>query len=117
MNQNKFDVFSTACPSHQLLDIIGNKWMILILHKLSLKLYRFGELQREIGGISKKVLASNLQRLEDNGLLTRHDYDEKPLKVEYSLTELGRSLSICCYAMTNWAEENIGKIEEFKSNH
>lgn len=115
MMTKKFNVFDTACPSHKLLDVIGNKWVILILHKLAHKTYRFGELQREIGGISKKVLTSTLQRLEKNHLLVRHDYNEKPLRVEYSLTPLGLSLSTCCYALTQWAEENMGEIERFKS--
>lgn len=107
----KFDACKAECPSHKLLNIIGNKWIILILHKLSQKTYRFGELNREVEGISKKVLMSSLRKLEKNRLVQRQAYSTLQLKVEYSLTSLGQSLSIVCNSMTKWAEENISKIE------
>lgn len=114
MERKRFNVFAATCPAHQLLDIIGNKWVLLILHKLSLKDYRFGELQREIGNISKKVLTNSLRQLEENALIVRRDYGELPLRVEYSLSELGRSLSDCCKSVTRWAEENMEKIQKLK---
>jgi DNA-binding HxlR family transcriptional regulator len=114
MTGKKFDVYQTNCPSHQLLDIIGNKWIILIIHKLSQGTMRFGELKREMNGISQKVLSQSLRTLEENGLVTRVAFDEVVLRVEYSLTPLGKSLATLCFSLTKWAEENIGEIQGFK---
>ena len=66
---------------------------------------RFGELKKSIGSVSQKVLTAQLRDMENNGLLTRTVYPEVPPRVEYSLTELGRSLKPILDSMWNWGEE------------
>ncbi len=93
-----------ACPVETTLELIGSKWDVLILRDLMGGAVRFGALQRSIGGISQKVLTSQLRKMEANGLVHREVYPEVPPRVEYSLTELGRSLSPILDAMRAWGE-------------
>lgn len=111
----KFDIYNKHCASHKLLEIIGSKWTILIIELLSLQPLRFLELQRQIGGISKKVLTQTLKNLELNGLILRQDYAVLPLKVEYSLTPLGKSLSPILSLLTVWTKNHIAEIIEKQS--
>jgi DNA-binding HxlR family transcriptional regulator len=104
---SQFDVYNEKCPSRKLLDIISNKWTILIVEKLSTKTCRFGELKKEIGGISQKVLTQTLKTLEKNGFIARKSYDELQLKVEYSLTLTGKSLAEIFSTITAWAERHM----------
>lgn len=106
----QYDVYNENCPSRKALEIIGNKWTILIIDKLSKKKYRFGELKKEIGGISQKVLTETLRSLEKNGFVWRESYPVLPLRVEYSLLPLGERLSEIFSLITNWAERNIEEI-------
>lgn len=115
--QKQFNVYYDTCPSRQVLELISNKWTILIIGMLSEKTYRFGELKRGIGGISQKVLAQTLRILEKHGLVLRRSYPVLPLKVEYSLTLLGKSLSVVCHEFTRWAEEHIQEINEIKNSY
>lgn len=91
-----------ACPVETTLTLIGDKWKVLILRDLLPGTKRFGELKRSIGSVSQKVLTTQLRDMEDNGLLTRTVYAEVPPRVEYSLTELGKSLKPILDAMWNW---------------
>ena len=93
-----------ACPVETTLTLVGNKWQALILRDLLSGTKRFKELQRSIGGISQKVLTSNLRTMEAQGLVHRQAYAEVPPRVEYSLTELGRSLKPVIDALWNWGE-------------
>ena len=94
-----------ACPVETTLTLIGDKWKVLILRYLMPGTKRFGELKKSIGSVSQKVLTAQLRDMEHNGLLTRTVYPEVPPKVEYSLTELGRSLKPILDAMQSWGEE------------
>ncbi len=69
--------------------ILGGKWKIEILYYISLETKRFGELQRQIGGITQSTLTKQLRELEADGFISRYVYQEVPPKVEYSLTDLG----------------------------
>ena len=92
-----------ACPVETTLALIGNKWQVLILRDLSLNgTMRFKELQRSIGKISQKVLTSNLRAMEDAGIVHREVFAEVPPRVEYSLTDLGRSLEPIMAATETW---------------
>ena len=93
-----------ACPVEVTLSVIGNKWKVLIIRDLMGGTRRFGELRKSIGGISQKVLTSNLRDMEAEGLLTRRSYNEIPPRVEYTLTELGRSLDPVLASMVEWGE-------------
>lgn len=93
--------------------LLCDKWKFIILCKLRKKAQRFGELEKEIGNISSKVLTEQLKTLEFNGFIRREVYaDEVPIKVEYSLTELGESLSPIMESMFDWGMENKDKFAE-----
>ena len=94
-----------ACPVETTLMLIGDKWKVLILRDLLPGTKRFGELKKSIGTVSQKVLTAQLRDMERNGLVTRNVYPEVPPRVEYSLTELGRSLKPILDAMWDWGEE------------
>lgn len=74
------------------MSLIGGKWKLLIIRNLKERPWRFNELQRDIEGISQKVLTDSLRQMIDDGLVYRHDYQEMPPKVEYGLTELGKEM-------------------------
>lgn len=93
-----------ACPVETTLMLIGDKWKVLILRDLMPGTKRFGELKRSIGSISQKVLTAQLQDMEKKGLVNRKVYAEVPPRVEYSLTELGKSLQPILDAMRIWGE-------------
>lgn len=94
-----------AYPVETTLMLIGDKWKVLILRDLLPGTKRFGELKKSIGMVSQKVLTAQLRDMERNGLVTRKVYPEVPPRVEYSLTELGRSLKPILDAMWDWGEE------------
>ena len=104
------DIYNELCPSRKVLDIISNKWVILIIEKLAQKNHRFGELKRSIGGISAKVLSHLLKSLEINGLIIRTDHSDIILNVEYALSPLGKSLSQICHIITVWAEQHVHEL-------
>lgn len=81
-----------ACPVATAVALIGGKWKLLILRNLRVRPWRFNELQRNLEGISQKVLTDSLRQLMEDGLVYRHDYQELPPRVEYGLTALGREL-------------------------
>ena len=93
-----------ACPVETTLTLIGDKWKVLILRDLITGTKRFGELKKSIGSVSQKVLTAQLRDMEESGLLTRTVYAEVPPRVEYRLTDLGRSLGPILDAMRNWGE-------------
>jgi DNA-binding HxlR family transcriptional regulator len=93
-----------ACPVETTLMLIGSKWKVLILRDLMPGTKRFGELRRSIGSVSQKVLTAQLRDMEACGLVNRRVYAEVPPRVEYSLTELGRSLRPILDAMWAWGE-------------
>ncbi|MGN1007476.1 MAG: winged helix-turn-helix transcriptional regulator [Butyricicoccus sp.] len=95
----------TTCPVETTLRLIGNRWKILIIRDLMGGTRRFGELKKSVGEITQKVLTSNLREMEADGLVTRTAYAEMPPRVEYTLTEAGRSLRPIIEAMTRWGEE------------
>ena len=91
-----------ACPVETTLTLISDKWKVLILRDLMSGARRFGELKRSLGAVSQKVLTAQLRQMEDSGLLTRTVYPEVPPRVEYRLTDLGRSLKPVLDAMQSW---------------
>ena len=93
-----------ACPVETTLMLIGDKWKVLILRDLMPGTKRFGELKKSIGNVSQKVLTAQLRDMEEKGLVSRHVYAEVPPRVEYSLTDLGKSLEPILNAMKTWGE-------------
>lgn len=94
-----------ACPVETTLTLIGDKWKVLILRDLLLGTKRFGELKKSIGTVSQKVLTAQLRDMEESGLVDRTVYAEVPPRVEYSLTELGKSLKPILDSLRNWGED------------
>lgn len=110
MSGIKFDVFNENCPSRNVLETVSDKWSIQVIHILSEQVYRFGELKRKIGGISPKMLTQTLRSLQKYGFIERQDHSGLILKVEYSLTILGRELSLLLSSLTHWTENNMLEI-------
>ena len=105
------NVFSVGCPARGILDVLAEKWVLLIVHSLQAGPARPGELRRRIEGISEKMLVQTLRRLQSFGIVDRHAYAEVPPRVEYWLTPLGVSLSDLVKAFDSWVEDNAQTIE------
>ncbi|MEV4773856.1 winged helix-turn-helix transcriptional regulator [Microbacterium sp. LWH12-1.2] len=99
-------VFDPGCSTRVILDHIMSKWGVLILSSLSDGTRRWGELRREVGGISEKMLASTLRTLTDDGLVHRESFPSVPPHVEYSLTPLGRDLMARMLPLVEWVADN-----------
>ncbi len=95
------------CPVTATLELIGGKWKTIILYSLSSSTKRFGEIAVRIPNISRKVLTEQLKELENDGLILREHYKEIPPRVEYSLTDLGKSLSPVFHELEVWGTENV----------
>ena len=106
----KWDVYNERCPTRMVLDRIADKWTVLIVGALEEKTKRFGELRREVGGVSQKMLTQTLRGLERDGVVVRTVYASVPPKVEYSLTELGRTLVRILEEIRKWSEHNIEDV-------
>ena len=98
------------CSVETTLTLISNKWKILIIRDLLEGTKRFGELKKSINNISQKVLTSNLREMEENNLLVRKVYAEVPPRVEYTLTDIGYSLSPLLDAMDDWGDKKKKKL-------
>lgn len=105
MQEQKNEAFLPACPVETTLMLIGDKWKVLILRYLMPGTKRFGELKKSIGSVSQKVLTAQLRAMEESGLIARKVYAEVPPRVEYSLTEHGKSLKPILDAMQDWGDE------------
>jgi DNA-binding HxlR family transcriptional regulator len=108
----RFDVLSAACPTRQVINRIGDRWSLLVLYALEARTLRHAELQRTVEGISQKMLTQTLRGLERDGLVNRRVYPTVPPKVEYSLTDLGLSLSGRIAGIRAWAYDHMGDIED-----
>lgn len=91
-----------ACPVATTVQLIGSKWKLLILRNLLQRPWRFNELQRDLEGISQKVLTDSLRSMETDGIITRTVYPEVPPHVEYALSELGETMRPIIQAMEQW---------------
>ncbi len=91
-----------GCPVEVTLKYISGRWKLMILYYLFEREHRFNELNRLLRGVSARTLTNQLREMEEHGLVHRHDYKEVPPRVEYSLTELGRSLKPVLLAMDRW---------------
>ena len=93
------------CPVATTVQLIGNKWKLLIIRNLLSRPWRFNELQKSLEGISQKVLTESLRSMEIDGIVIRTVYADVPPRVEYSLSELGETLRPILDAMQVWGEE------------
>jgi DNA-binding HxlR family transcriptional regulator len=97
------------CPVEATLDLIGNKWKVLILRELFGGKKRFGELYNAISGINQKMLTQQLREMGKDGIINRKPYPEVPPRVEYSLTRHGRSFRPILNAMYHWGTRHMNK--------
>ena len=104
-------VFDLGGRSRRTLELIADKWAVLILYALSRGTIRHNQLHRDIEGISQKMLTKTLRRLERDGLVGREAFPEIPPRVEYSLTPLGETLIGILAELCVWAEEYIEEVE------
>lgn len=104
-------VLEPQCPSRLVLDRIADKWTALIIQILARGTMRYAALQREIGGISQKMLTQTLRSLERDGLVQRTVHPVVPPKVEYSLTRLGRTLIEPLHALCRWSERHLAELQ------
>ena len=117
MITTKWNVYDQNCPTRLALDRIADKWTVLIVGRLATGTKRFGELRRDITGISPKVLTQKLRELERDGVLTRKIYASVPPKVEYKLTPLGKTLISLLDSIRVWAESNIEPMLEAQAKY
>lgn len=90
------------CPVATTVQLIGNKWKLLILRNLLVRPWRFNELKKNLEGISQKVLTDSLRSMEEDGIITRTVYPEVPPRVEYALSELGETMRPILASMEQW---------------
>ena len=93
------------CPVATTVQLIGNKWKLLILRNLLARPWRFNEILKSIPGLSQKVLTDNLRAMEKDGIITRTVYPEVPPRVEYALSELGESMRPIIKALEIWGTD------------
>jgi DNA-binding HxlR family transcriptional regulator len=111
------DVLDPECPSRLVIGRLGDKWSMLIVIALSSGVHRFSELRDRIGEVTPKVLTQTLRALERDGIVERTVYAVVPPKVEYQLTDLGRSLLEPIAAVKTWAESNYGAVLDARARH
>ncbi|KYQ95901.1 HxlR family transcriptional regulator [Serratia plymuthica] len=104
------DVMAAACPSREILSHLTSRWGVLILIALLPGTLRFSEIRRRIGGVSERMLAQTLQLLEKDGMINRYDYNIVPLRVEYTLTPLGKEAAAKVRDLADWIENNLAAL-------
>ena len=112
-----YDVYDSACPARAVLDHVGDKWALLVLHRLGQGPTRFNALRREVSGLSQKVLSQVLKRLERDGLITRTVFPTVPVTVEYALTGMGECLGANVAPLLRWAEANMDQIRAAQESY
>ncbi len=115
--REEFDAFLAACPSRQLLDRLADKWVALILTALAEGEQRYSEIARTIAGVSQKMLTQTLRNLERDGILIRSITPAVPVRVSYRLTPLGESLLPVVRAIKQWAEQNMGAVQDARRRY
>jgi DNA-binding HxlR family transcriptional regulator len=104
-DNNKEGSYNIECPVKYTLGIIGGKWKLRILSQLLKRdIARFNELKKQISGITNTMLSNSLNELEKDQLIIRNQYNEMPLRVEYELTDKGKSLLPLLYELSSWGK-------------
>ena len=105
------------CPVREVLDRVGDKWSVLVIVLLGQRTYRFNELHRAVEGISQRMLTLTVRALERDGLVSRTVYATVPARVDYELTELGRTLLVPLAALYDWANTHRDDIQAARERH
>ena len=102
------DIAGEGCDLKKVIDIIGGKWKIMILCVIdNNEIVRYGDLRRAVYGITNTMLANSLKEMETDGMIIRTQYDEMPVRVEYSLTDKAKSIIPLLLELKKWGEENL----------
>ncbi len=109
--------WSTGCPSRRILDLVADKWVMLLLPLLREGPRRNAELLRGAEGVSQKMLVQTLRSLEEHGLVARRDHGEVPPRVEYSLTPLGASLATTLEAVDDWVVDHFTDVDAARRSY
>ncbi|MGC4761884.1 winged helix-turn-helix transcriptional regulator [Micromonospora sp. DT46] len=113
--RDEYNAFLAQCPGHQLLATLSDKWVTLVLAALADGPMRYSDLSRTIPGASQKMLTQTLRKLERDGLLTRTVTPSVPVRVDYGITALGRTLLPIQQAIKNWAETHIEQVHRARA--
>ena len=114
----RFDVMAPACPTRQVVSTLGDKWSLLVLYALENGgTLRFSQLQRTVVGITQKMLTQTLRQLERDGIVSRTVFPTIPPRVDYTLTDLGRSLSGVIAELRTWAYAHMDDIESAREEY
>ena len=116
-DRTAYSAYVAECPSRQVLDALSDKWVTLVLTALSGEPRRYSELSRTIAGVSQKMLTQTLRTLERDGLITRTITPSVPVRVDYELTSLGRTLLPVVRAIKNWSESHIAEIHAARAGY
>ncbi|MFD2418102.1 winged helix-turn-helix transcriptional regulator [Amycolatopsis pigmentata] len=106
-----------ACRTRAVLDLVGDKWSLLVVRYLSQGPHRFTELKREIDGISQRMLTVTLRALERDGILTRTVHNVMPPHVSYELTPMGRTLREAALPLLEWSVTNLAHIDAARAEY
>jgi DNA-binding HxlR family transcriptional regulator len=115
--QVKADPYAKNCGSRQVLDRIGDRWSVLVVLTLADGVKRYSELAQRIEGVSQKMLTQTLRGLERDGLVTRTVHATVPPRVDYALTDLGRSLLDLVSGLEGWATTHLGDVVAARSRY
>jgi len=110
-------VRSLDCAWREVVDIIGDKWSVMILHTICNSQMRYSEIHRQIPGISQKVLTTSLRQLERDGIIKRTIYPVVPPKVEYELTPLGKSVFEVIESLRTWSIAHLDEIDAARKTY
>lgn len=113
----KADPFNRNCGSRKVLDRIGDRWSVLVVLTLADRERRYGELAERIDGISQKMLTQTLRGLERDGIVTRTVHASVPPRVDYALTDLGRSLLELVAGLEVWATTHLDEVEAARARY
>lgn len=115
--QHQYNAALELCPARQLLEALSSKWVTLVVLALEEGPQRHSELRRRIPGASQKMLTSTLRSLERDGLIHREITPSVPVRTDYELTLLGRSLLPIIFGMKEWAEDNMDAVADSRQHH
>jgi DNA-binding HxlR family transcriptional regulator len=111
------DLYNPQCPSRQVLELLANKWTLLIVRLLAQQPYRYRALQRACGGVTQKMLTQTLRELERDGIVKRTVHPVIPPRVDYALTPLGQTLTAPLDAICGWVYASFDAVEEARARY
>jgi DNA-binding HxlR family transcriptional regulator len=113
----EYDAYLASCPSRRLLATLSDKWVTLVVCALGERDHRYSELSARLAGVSQKMLTQTLRSLERDGLVDRSVTASVPPRVDYSLTDLGRSLLEPIQHIKAWAQDNMTAVDEARNRY